>query len=148
MKKSDKPTRILLDNNVFIAAIKNPGRVTGSLRLLLMLIKNPTVELVGNRFLLEEMARYAEVFNSSTASLLLATLISRITLVQVEERYVTICKKFMGTMDPADVVHAATCLQTDAVLVTNDKHFDVIKDAKVITVWSISQAIHNVLPKI
>jgi len=45
----------------------------------------------------------------------------------------------------SNVVHAATCLHTAAVLITNDKHFDKIRDAGLIRVWSISEAIKNLL---
>ena len=38
-------------------------------------------------------------------------------------------------------VHAATCLQADAIIVTNDKHFNKMKEAEVITIWSISEAL-------
>ena len=60
MKKS-KPTTLtfLLDNNVFIAAIKNPRRQTGTLRLILHVIKDKGIALVGNIFLVEEMICYA-----------------------------------------------------------------------------------------
>ena len=38
-------------------------------------------------------------------------------------------------------MHAATCLQAKAVLITNDRDFDGIKESGVIEVWSISEAI-------
>ena len=30
--------------------------------------------------------------------------------------------------EPADTLHAATCLQESAILITNDKHFDQKRD--------------------
>jgi len=47
------------------------------------------------------------------------------------------------TPDPADLLHAATCLQERAVLVSNDPHFDRIRDERVIEVWSIAKAIRS-----
>ena len=44
-----------------------------------------------------------------------------------------------------DVVHAATCLYLDAVLITNDKHFDRIKVNGLIEVWSNTKAIKRLL---
>ncbi|HUV55528.1 MAG TPA: PIN domain-containing protein [Candidatus Krumholzibacteriaceae bacterium] len=135
----------MLDNNVFVAAIKSPRKEPGSLRLILEIIRDEDMTLVGNKFLLEEMARYAEVFGSPTAMLLLGALVSKMSVIDVEERYIRICKEFMGTADPVDVVHAATCLQGDAVLVSNDKHFDRIRDEGVITVWDITRAMKIML---
>ena len=143
MRKSEKPTLFLLDNNVFIAAIKNPHRETGSLKLVLEILKNSRIHLVGNTYLLEEMARYAEVFKSQTAILLLEALVSKTRLIEIEERNIKICKQFIGTADPVDVVNAATCLQTDAVLISNDKHFNRIRDEGIINVWSITTAINK-----
>ena len=45
----------------------------------------------------------------------------------------------------ADVVHAATCLHTGAVLISNDAHFDGIKEVGIIEVWSITDAIKKLL---
>jgi len=43
----------------------------------------------------------------------------------------------------ADVVHAATCLQYDAVLISKYKHFDKINYMKIIEVWKISEALEK-----
>jgi predicted nucleic acid-binding protein len=43
----------------------------------------------------------------------------------------------------ADVLHAASCLQSKAVLITNDRDFDRIKESGVIEVWNISEAIRK-----
>lgn len=42
----------MLDANVIVAAIKNPRRETGTLRLLTKIIKDPTVGLVADELLL------------------------------------------------------------------------------------------------
>jgi len=47
------------------------------------------------------------------------------------------------TPDPADVLHAATCLQERAVLVTNDRHFDRIREEGIVEVWDIAKAIRS-----
>ncbi len=146
MRRSPPDTRAyLLDNNVFIAAIKEPGQATATLRLILKIIQDRSIRLVGNEFLLEEMARYAEVFGSETASVLLYALISKMEVVDVQDKYVVICRAFMGTEDLADVFHAATCLQTDAILITNDRHFDPVRDEGIVEVWSTTKAIQNLL---
>jgi predicted nucleic acid-binding protein len=45
----------------------------------------------------------------------------------------------------SDIVHAATCLYANAVLITNDNHFNKIKNFGVIEVWSNTKAIKRLL---
>ena len=89
------------------------------------------------------MLRYAEKFQSETVTWLIAALLDRTRPVHVARNYVTVCAKYVTTPDPADVLHAATCLQERAILVSNDRHFDRIRDEGVIGVWSISKAIRS-----
>ena len=146
MTRSDPDTEtFLLDNNVFASAIKNPTRETATLKLILEMIRDKDTGLVGNEFRAEEMARYAEAFSSETAALLLHALISKMDIVEVQERFTAACRSIMGTDDPADVLHAATCLQTGATLITNDRHFDTIRDEGIIEVWSTAEAIRRLL---
>ena len=134
----------LLDTNVFVAAVKHPRRETGTLRFLLALLEREDVQLVGNEFWVEEMLRYAEEFRSETAAWLVGALLHRTRVVRVARNFVTICAKHIPTPDPADVLHAATCLQERAILVSNDRHFDRIRKEGVIEVWSITKAIQSV----
>ena len=146
MRRSGRDTQaFLLDNNVFIAAIKEPTRATATFRLFFKIIQDRNIRLVGNEFLLEEMARYAEVFKSEMASILLYALISKMNVVEVQDKFAVICRAFMDTEDLADVIHAATCLQTGAVLITNDRDFDPVRDEGIVEVWSTTKAIQNLL---
>jgi len=45
----------------------------------------------------------------------------------------------------SDIVHAATCLYADAILITNDNHFNKIKNDGLVEVWSNTKAIKRVL---
>ena len=144
MRRSKFATLIfLLDTNLFISAIKDPRRQTGALRLILHIIGEPGIDLVGNDLLVEEMARYAELLRSETAATLLCALIAKIEIVKVQENYLKICKSYIETPDKADILHAATCLQTNAVLISNDHHFNRIRDEGIIKVWSITEAIKS-----
>ena len=144
MPASEGSTRtFLLDTNVFVAAVKHPRRETATLRFLLVLLEREDLRLVGNAFWVEEMVRYAEEFHSETAAWLVGALLSRTRVVQVERNFVTVCAKYVTTPDAADVLHAATCLRERAVLVSNDKHFDRIRDEGVVEVWSIARAIRS-----
>ena len=139
---SAKGTRtFLLDTNVFVAAVKDPRRETATLRLLLDVLTRDDVELVGNDLWVEEMVRYAEEFRSETASWLVGALVGKARLVSVDANFRAICRRYVTTPDPADVLHAATCLQERAILVTNDRHFGRIRREGIVAVWTISEAI-------
>jgi len=146
MKKPEKPSRILLDNNVFVAAIHDPRHETKSLQLVIELIRDKKIRLTGNTYLLEEMSRYSEAYPSPTALLLLRALIAKIDIIQVEPRYIKLCSNYMTQDSPVDIIHAATCLQTNSTLITNDKHYDRLKKEKIITIWSINETLNNLLP--
>ena len=145
MPASARTTRtFLLDTNVFVAAIRHPRRQTDSLRLLLDLLEREDVELVGNPYWVEEMLRYAEEFRSETATWLISALLKQTRIVAVARNFVKVCVRYVTTPDLSDVTHAATCLQEHAILISNDRHFDRIRDAGVLEVWSISDAIRAV----
>ena len=132
-----------LDTNVFVAAVKHPTRETATLRLLLEVLRRDEIALVGNDLWLEEMLRYAEAFRSETASQIVAALVQKTRFVRVDASFRAVCRRFMTTPDPADILHAATCLQERAVLVTNDRHFDRIREEGIVEVWDIAKAIHS-----
>jgi predicted nucleic acid-binding protein len=135
----------LIDSNVFVAAIKNPRKSTRTLELLLKMIGDPTIGLVGNDLLIYEMVRYAELLKSPMAAALVAALLDKTALVSVSERYRKICAPYLKTPDPADVLHAATCLQTGAMLITNDRHFTRIGKERIVDVRTIAEAIRELL---
>lgn len=146
MPKSSGSTRkFLLDTNVFIAAVKYPERHTGTLRLLLKIVTDPGIGLVGNVLLAEEMSRYAELFRSERAAVLISALLTKMEIGIVPEGCVKACRAHISTPDKVDVLHAATCLQTGAALITNDRHFDRIKEAGIIEVLSVSEATKKLL---
>ena len=141
-KKSGKSIRrFLVDTNLFIAAIKNPKKETTSLRLLLELIDDTTAVLIGNEFLIMEMKKYSQVFESMRGKEILQKLIGKTEVVDIDEKFLRLCKSYFPQEELIDIYHAATCLQEDAVVITNDRHFDKINDEKIIEVWSISKTI-------
>ncbi|HLB70135.1 MAG TPA: PIN domain-containing protein [Candidatus Methanoperedens sp.] len=143
-KKSGKSTRrFLVDTNLFIATIKNPKKETTSLRLLLDMIDDTTIALIGNEFLIMEMEKYAKVFESMRGKEILQKLMDKMEVADVDEKFLRICKLYFPEDELIDIYHAATCLQEGAILITNDRHFDKIKDEKIIEVWSISEAIEK-----
>ncbi len=135
----------LLDTNVFISAIKEPKRQTGTLKLIIKMISEPNVKMVGSYLLAYELIRYAEVLKSETAATLLAALLSKMEVIEASKSYRKICSKYIKTPDKADILHAATCLQTGAILITNDRHFDKMRDEGIIEVWNVSKAIRELI---
>ena len=126
--------RFFVDTNLFIAAIKNPKKETTTLKLLLKLINDNTIVLIGNEFLIMEMEKYAEVFESKRG---------KDILLRWMKSFCASANRYFPEDELIDIYHAATCLQEGAILITNDKHFDKINDEKTIEVWSISKAIEE-----
>jgi predicted nucleic acid-binding protein len=89
------------------------------------------------------MARYAELLKSETVATILDALISKMIIVDVQEKFIKICWSYMKTVDLADVLHAATCLQTDATLISNDRRFDRIRKEGIIRVVTISEVLRS-----
>jgi predicted nucleic acid-binding protein len=137
--------QFLIDANVFVAAIKNPDKKSRTLDLILELISNDGIKLVGNDLLLLEFEKYSEKFRSETASHLLKQLKDKMTIIELDVKSIKNCKKYFPKNEIVDIVHAATCLQENSILITNDKHFDKISRNKIIEVWSINSAIENLL---
>jgi predicted nucleic acid-binding protein len=128
-----------------VAAIKAPRKNTKTLQLILTIIENEDIILVGDEFLAEELIRYAEEFNSETALAILAALLDKMKILDAGENFIKICKDYIRTPNLVDIVHAAVCLKSDAILVSNDKHFNEIRDKGIIKVWSTSKAIKELL---
>lgn len=153
MSKLEKSTRrFVVDTNVFVAAVKPFSKQTAktptdtkTLSLLIKLLTDQRIELVGNSRLTAEYDRLEDEFDSRTSRLILQQLLAKMKIVAVGERALKRCKPYLPEKESADVIHAATCLQTEAILITNDSDFSKIKQAGVINVWSISEAIGKLL---
>jgi hypothetical protein len=55
------------------------------------------------------------------------------------------CLPFFPQSQEADILHAATCLNANGILISNDRHFEKIRTAGIIVVWNISEAIERLL---
>jgi predicted nucleic acid-binding protein len=140
----------VVDANVFIAAVKpftkrqRARKAAGSLSLLLRLITDSELELFASRPLLDEYRHLARELSSETSMLILGQLSAKAREVtEIREAEVAICKPYFPEGEAADVLHAAAALQSDAVLISNDKDFDKIRDVGIIEVWSISEAMRE-----
>ena len=108
------------------------------------LINDDELELFANRWLLDGYKRLGEQLSSETSELILGQLTAKMSEVtELEEKAVACCRPYLPAGEDADVLHAATWLQSRAVLTTNDRDFDKIKESGVIEVWSISDAIRK-----
>ena len=144
MEASPTPA-ILLDTNVFVSAVQSVPRITDSLRLIVHLLA-ADVRLVGNELLAEEYLRYAQLLPSPTATALAASILGTLEIIRVEERFVLACTPYFGGRKRKDCVHAATCLQRGATLVSNDHDFDAVDRAGVIRRMTIGEAVRRWLP--
>ena len=65
----------------------------------------------------------------------------KIEFIEVRPESIKQCAKYIPHEEIVDIVHAATCLQTSAILISNDKHFNKLNESEVIEVWTISKAV-------
>src|SRR5437016_3157437 len=78
---------------------------------------------------------------------LAASILGTLEIIRVEERFVLACTPYFAGKKRKDCVHAATCLQLGATLVSNDHDFDAIDRAGVIRRMTISEAVRRWLPR-
>ena len=131
--------RFLVDTNLFISAIKKWAKSTD---LLIYLITDPEIKLIANDVLIGEYSKFSSELGAPEFFELIH---SGVIIENPSEEYVSDCKQYFPKNEMADAVHAATCLQYNAVLISNDKHFDKIRGMKIIEVWKISVAIEKLL---
>lgn len=141
------PQLVLLDTNVYVSAVKNPLKETETFRLTIHLLQDERFSLVGSDILALELLRYAEQFPSATAATLATAMLEKMSIVRIEERFIVACSRYFPPSSLADCLHAATCLQTGAVLVSNDRDFDKIRKAGLVDVLTTSEAIRRWLPR-
>lgn len=132
--------KFLIDTNVFIAGVKRGWTKTTD--LVLYLLTNPEFEIVANDVLIAEYEKYARELNAGE---FLEFLKTRVNVSNPSKSEIEKCKQYFLEEEIANIIHAATCLKTGAILITNDRDFDEIKKAGLIKVWSISEAINRLL---
>lgn len=137
-----RSSRYLLDNTVFIAAVKH--RWTKSTELVYHLLDSQA-EIFANELLIFEYEKYAKTLGTYE---LLDYLKKMVIQVNPSQEEIDICAAFFPESEISDIVHAATCLYADTILITNDNHFSKIKEAKIIEVWSNTKAIKRLLDRI
>jgi predicted nucleic acid-binding protein len=135
----------LLDTNVFVAAIRSGERQTVSFRLIARLVGDPMARLVGDPLLVAEYSRYAEIFPSAAAVRVLASLLGRIEVVNPAPRFQRACLAYFKPGEGVDGLHASVCLQTGALVISNDRGFDSIAAAGLIRRLTITEAVRAFL---
>ena len=135
----DRSSRYLLDNTVFIAAVKR--KWTKSTELIYNLLDSPA-ELFANELLIFEYEKYAKALGTYE---LLNYMKKSVIQVNPSQEEIDACAPFFPESELADIVHAATCLYADAILITNDNHFNKIKNSGLVEVWSNTKAIKILL---
>ncbi len=125
----EENTKFLIDTNVFIAAVKKGW--TKTTELVLHLLLNLEFVLMANDVLLAEYEKYAKAFYAEN---FLEFMELRVIIANPPDEEIKVCMQYFPENEVGDAVHAATCLKTNAILITNDKHFDPIKKAGLIEV--------------
>lgn len=132
---------ILVDTNVFISAFKTGE--TKSTELFIKLIRDEDIQLVSNDILLKEYEKYAKKLGPNSV-LFFKIMKEKCKDVEPDEEHIQRCKQYFES-SYADMIHAATCLKSEATILTNDKHFYEIGKSELIEVWDISYAITHIL---
>jgi predicted nucleic acid-binding protein len=131
--------KFLIDTNLFIAAVKKWTRSTD---LLVYLLTGSEIELIANEVLVGEYRKYASKLGALD---FFEVICNEVEIVDPSEENIIKCKPYFPYNEAADVVHAATCMQSGALLISNDKHFDKIRQHGAIEVWKISEGIEKLL---
>jgi predicted nucleic acid-binding protein len=137
----ERNTRFLLDTNVFIAASKRGWTRTTDLVLRLV---DGDDDLIANDALVGEYKKYAEELGDQ-GRLLLDHLLQKVVVLEISEEIIARCLPFFPEGQDADILHAATCMSAAGILISNDRHFEKIRQARMIEVWTISEAIAKML---
>lgn len=137
----ERSTRFLLDTNVFIAAAKSGW--TRTTDLVLRLVEGDE-DLIANDALVGEYRKYAADLGDY-GQLLLDQLLQKIVILEISEEVIARCMPFFPEYQVADILHAATCLSTGGTLISNDRHFEKIRQTGLIEIWTISEAIDRLL---
>ena len=135
-----RDSRFVLDNNHIIAAIKSGW--TRSTDLLFTMMLSDAMLLVDKELLFEYEKYIQRILGLHHLFILIN---NRSYLVDPSNESLLACKPFFPESQYADAVHAATCLEASAILITNDAHFKEIKKSGRIEVWSISETIRRIL---
>ena len=141
--------RFMVDTNVFIAAFKS-GR-TRTTDLLLKLLTDPGTELIVDDVLISEYRKWFAALTKrlprirAQATDLLNLILAKARLASPDPEHIDMVMPHIPKKEVADAYHAATCLKTGAVLITNDKDFLELKKRGIIKVWTITEAIQELL---
>lgn len=137
----ERSTRFLLDTNVFIAAAKRGWTRTTDLVLRLV---DGEEDLIANEALIGEYRKYAGELGDY-GQLLLDQLLHEVVVLEISDDVIARCVPFFPEGQDADILHAATCLSAGGILISNDRHFEKIRQERIIEVWTISEAIARTL---
>ena len=143
--------RFVIDTNVFIAAFKS-GYTTTTI-LLLKLLLDPEVELIVDDVLLKEYEKWFKTLSSRTPKIreqveLLYSLIKTKAKIETPDNDdINRVRPYLPETEIADIYHAATCLKTNSILITNDKDFQELRKTKIVEIWTISEAVKKLLKR-
>ncbi len=137
-----KKNTFLIDTNVFISSFKSD--TAKSKEVFIELIQNDKYNLISNEILIEEYKKYSKMLGPKSEEFF-AILKDNSSIVKPEEFHIKKCKHYFNENSYSDVIHAATALKNNPVIITNDKDFNGIGKSNLIDVWTISKAIENIL---
>ncbi|ALU11479.1 Nucleotide binding protein, containing PIN domain [Ignicoccus islandicus DSM 13165] len=141
--------RYMIDTNVFISAFKSG--YTTTTELLLKLLLDPEVELIVDDVLLKEYEKWFKILSTrlprirEQAEHLYSLIKDKAKLERPSNDDVNRVKQYFPETESADIYHAATCLKAHCILITNDKDFQNLRRAKIVEIWTITEAVRKLL---
>ena len=141
--------RFMIDTNVFISAFKSGYTVTT--KFLLKLLLDPEVELIVDDVLLDEYEKWFKILSTripkirKQAELLYSLIKAKVKLEHPSNNDINKVKQYFPETETADIYHAATCLKTNCILITNDNDFQELKRVGIVEIWTISEAVRKLL---
>ena len=78
--------------------------------------------------------------------MILDLLINKTKIITIKDISIAKIKNYFPKNEILNLLHAATAYQENATIISNDKHFERLKETGLVNVWSISEAISQLLP--
>ena len=72
----------------------------------------------------------------------------KVDVVRIGQELIGACIAYFPQSESADILHAATSLETGAILIMNDRHFRKLKESGRVKIWSMTEAIKTLLRRI
>jgi len=93
-----------------------------------------------------EYQRWSQRFASEAAQELTSRLVAKSRIIWPRADSLRAVLPYFQPPAGADALHAAACLEANAVLISNDTDFRAVAQSGLVVVWSITEALRRLAP--